>query len=138
LNFDYVFSSPQKRAIQTAEIVTGRKATIDARLDVFDLGEADNLLREEVKFNGVVPDANVYKNVEDTTLFMTRIFSFMQELESRYYPSHNILLAGHRCTTGCIGAYFMGMPPDGNILKYSSSNGEYRVYEFSTRQEIHK
>ena len=38
IKFDYVFSSPQERAIQTAEIATGLKVTIDARLDVFDLG----------------------------------------------------------------------------------------------------
>lgn len=40
INFDFVFSSPQERAVQTAEIVTGKKAVTDARLDVFDLGEA--------------------------------------------------------------------------------------------------
>ena len=42
INFDFVFSSPQERAVQTAEIVTGgHKATIDERLDVYDLGGAD-------------------------------------------------------------------------------------------------
>lgn len=40
IKFDYIFSSPQERAIQTAEIATGIKVIIDERLDVFDLGEA--------------------------------------------------------------------------------------------------
>jgi len=43
----------------------------------------------------------------------------------------NILLSGHRCTTGCIGAYFEGIPEDRNILKFSSNNGEYKVYKFN-------
>ena len=33
IKFDYVFSSPQERAIQTAEIATEMKAIIDNRLD---------------------------------------------------------------------------------------------------------
>ena len=38
LKFDIVYSSPQERAIQTAEIIAGQTAIIDSRLDVFDLG----------------------------------------------------------------------------------------------------
>ena len=44
VNFDLVFSSPQERAIQTAEIVSKKKAIIDNRLDVYDLGTADRML----------------------------------------------------------------------------------------------
>lgn len=132
IDFDYVFSSPQLRAIQTAEIVSGQRAVVDARLDVFDVGEADGLRRGEVKFAGPAPDANVYKGVESTDSFVQRIFSFMQELEEVHRQGTvNILIAGHRCTTGCIGAYFEGIPQDRNILRFSSNNGEYRVYQFN-------
>jgi len=56
----------------------------------------------------------------------------MSELEGRRYHKEqiNILISGHRCTTGCMGAYFMGKPQDGDLLKYSSNNGKYKVYEF--------
>lgn len=37
----------------------------------------------------------------------------------------NILISGHKCTTGCIGAYFKDIPEDNNILRYSSDNGCY-------------
>ncbi|WP_256992284.1 histidine phosphatase family protein [Paenibacillus sp. XY044] len=47
VHFDYVFSSPQVRAIQTAEIISGLKSLVERRIDVFDLGDAD-LLRREV------------------------------------------------------------------------------------------
>jgi uncharacterized phosphatase len=69
IKFDYVYSSPQERAIQTAEIATGVKPIIDNRLDVFDLGEADTLIRGEVKMAGVVPDSSVYRGVEDIFRF---------------------------------------------------------------------
>ena len=131
ITFDYVFSSPQERAIQTAEIATGKKATIDARLDVFDLGEADRLKTSEVKIVGAAPDSNVYKGVEDIHSYVKRVFFFMRELEGKYGEKEfNILLSGHKCTTGCIGAYFEGIPEDENILRLSSKNGEFKVYNF--------
>jgi probable phosphoglycerate mutase len=129
LVFDYIYSSPQERAIQTAEIATGMKPVIDKRLDVFDLGEADQLKKGDVRMNGVVPDSEFYKGVEEIPKFINRIFSFMNELKAKHGNSDiNILIFGHRCTTGCIGAYFEGIPNDGNILRFSSGNGEYKVY----------
>lgn len=131
ITFDVVFSSPQERAVQTAEIVTGRKAAIDERLDVYDLGEADHLPINELKMAGPLPDPTIYKGIEDPKCFVKRIFGFMKELENEYNKQElNILIAGHRCTTGCIGAYFEGIPADGNILKFSSDTGFYKTYEF--------
>ncbi|NOU96368.1 histidine phosphatase family protein [Paenibacillus sp. LMG 31456] len=131
IKFDHVFSSPQERAIQTAEIATGIRAIIDDRLDVFDLGEADKLKKGEVIMKGVVPDSSVYKGVEEIHSYIQRVFEFMRELAAEYGDREvNILLSGHRCTTGCIGAYFEGIPEDRNILRLSSGNGEYKVYNF--------
>jgi uncharacterized phosphatase len=131
IDFDFVFSSPQDRAVQTAEIVTGLKPVIDDRLDVFDLGEADTLPITEVKMVGPLPDSNVYKGVEDPNRFVKRVFSFMKELENQYGKQDlNILISGHRCTTGCIGAYFEGLPTDGNILRFSSKTGDYKTFNF--------
>ncbi|MGG3526512.1 phosphoglycerate mutase [Bacillus pseudomycoides] len=132
IKFDYVFSSPQERAVETAEIVTGIKAITDKRLDVFDLGEADGLRKDEVKMAGGAPDSRAYNGVEDSNSYVQRIFNFMHDLEVNYRKRElNILLSGHRCTTGCIGAYFEGIPEDRNILKFSSNNGEYKVYKFN-------
>lgn len=129
--FDFVFSSPQERAITTAEIIAGKRAILDDRLNVFDLGEAERLHISEVKMSGPLPDSFVYKGVEDPKRFVKRVFSFMKELENQYGKKKmNILIAGHRCTTGCVGAYFEGIPTDGNILKYSSDTGVYKTYIF--------
>jgi uncharacterized phosphatase len=137
VKFDYVFSSPQERAVQTAEIATGIKPVVDSRLDVFDLGEADRLKKEEVKSAGAIPDPTVYKGVEDQQDFIKRVFSFMQEIESKYVDGRpNILISGHRCTTGAIGAYFQGIPEDHNILRFSSDNGKFNSYSFTSKELV--
>lgn len=131
IKFDFVFSSPQVRAVQTAEIVSGLKADIDERLDVFDLGEADRLNVKDVKMAGPLPDPSVYKGVEEPDGFVKRVFGFMKELENQHGNGElNILIAGHRCTTGCIGAYFEGIPGDNNIMKFSSDTGDFKTYYF--------
>ncbi|WP_173108114.1 histidine phosphatase family protein [Bacillus sp. KH172YL63] len=131
IHFDYVFSSPQERAVQTAEIISGKEVKVDERLDVFDLGEADGLLKTEVKMSGYLPDQSVYEGIENKEDFMGRIFSFMDELQGSLASKDvNILISGHRCTTGGIGAYFKGIPTDLNILQYSSNNGEFKTYRF--------
>ncbi|WLR56720.1 histidine phosphatase family protein [Mesobacillus subterraneus] len=131
IDFDFVFSSPQERAVQTAEIVTGKTAVLDDRLNVFDLGEADRLHISEVKMSGHIPDSSAYKGVEQPNSFVKRVFSFMKELENQYGKQElNILISGHRCTTGCIGAFFEGIPTDGNIIKFSSDTGDYKTFIF--------
>ncbi|WP_339281451.1 histidine phosphatase family protein [Paenibacillus sp. FSL H8-0282] len=131
IQFDYIFSSPQERAVQTAEIATGMQACNDERLNVFDLGTADGLKKEEVRLAGGIPDPAFYENVEDVANYVSRVFGFMKELEAEHGGKEiNILICGHQCTTGTIRAYFEGMPEDGNILKLASRNGELKTYEF--------
>ncbi|HEX5564817.1 MAG TPA: histidine phosphatase family protein [Sporosarcina sp.] len=132
IEFDLVFSSPQERARQTAAIITGRPVISDPRIDVYDIGEADGMKKDEVKRAGFIPDPTVYKGIENPSDFVSRVFDFMKELENEYGNQEiKILIAGHRCTTGCIGAYFEGIPEDQNILRYSSDNGDFKVYQFS-------
>lgn len=129
IKFSYVISSSQLRTIVTAEIATNMKVTVDKRLDVFDLGQADGLKKDEVQMLGGIPNPKIYKGVEDVHSYIKRIFELMNELEARFRDSDvNIFLCGHKCTTGCIGAYFEGFPDDGNFLKYSLSNGNYKIY----------
>ncbi|MFC7371481.1 histidine phosphatase family protein [Fictibacillus iocasae] len=128
--FDYVFSSPQERAIQTAEIISGEKAMTDDRLEVFDLGQADRLKISETVMAGGIPDRVIYAGVENFESFVQRVFSFMRDLESNLLEKEaNVSICGHRCTTGSIGVYVKGIPSDGNLLKYSSDTGGYKTYE---------
>ncbi|WP_113929151.1 histidine phosphatase family protein [Bacillus sp. P14.5] len=139
IKFDYVYSSPQERAVQTAEIAAGVSPVIDERLNVFDLGEADGLRKEEVKVKGMLPDRTVYKGVEKEESFIARVFEFLSELEDTVSGKDlNILISGHRCTTGGIGAYFHGIPENRNILEYSSDNGDYKTYSFPSAKTNEK
>ncbi len=80
---------------------------------------------------GDIPDPKQYHGIESIDSFTNRVFDFMHELRQRHAGANiNLLIAGHRCTTGCIGAYFMGIPQDGNILLHSSSNGKYKIFDF--------
>lgn len=62
--FDFIYSSPQERAIQTAKISTNSNdIIIDERLDVYDLGNADGMLILDIKITGTVPDMGIYDSV---------------------------------------------------------------------------
>jgi uncharacterized phosphatase len=61
----------------------------------------------------------------------------MEELEENpNFVNKNILISGHRCTTGAIGAYINGMPEDQNILRYSSDNGKYKMYDLNRVSQV--
>ncbi|MFD1018351.1 histidine phosphatase family protein [Thalassobacillus hwangdonensis] len=128
-SFDFVYSSPQERAIQTAAIASGLSPIVDARLDVFDIGEADGLPKEAVIRKGALPDTSHYRGVEKIDTFLKRIFHLLEEASSMG-DEKNVLICGHKCTTSAIGAYFNGIPTDGNLMKYSLSNGEVQTYRW--------
>lgn len=133
VKFDVVYSSPQERAVQTAKIVSrGAEVLTDERLQPFDVGSADNqVIDENMKLTvGLIPDTRFYTGVEDPKAFVARIFGFMNELVSKYGKSDAvIMIAGHKCTTGCIDCFFNGMPSDGDFFSRSVKNGQFRLYD---------
>lgn len=135
--FENVYSSPSIRAVQTAKIISGIEPILDNRLDVYDLGEADGLKKEEVKtiMNGLIPDPEIYAGVENPEHYAKRIESFVDEILQKYSANEdiNILVCGHKCTTGYIFAYLQGMPDDGNFLTMSLPNGAYKVIDLKNK-----
>ena len=131
--FDYIYSSPQERAIQTAKISTGRDdIIIDERLNVYDLGTADGLLMSDIKITGTVPDINIYEGVESLEDYRKRIYSFINELLEKYSNTDkNILIVGHKDSTGMISAYFENFKIKtiyDDYLKFATSNCDYKKY----------
>ena len=131
--FDYVYSSPQERAIETAMICTDRNDIIvDERLNVYDLGSADGLLMSEIKITGTVPDMNIYSGVETLEHYKKRIYSFINELIDKYKnTNYNILIVCHKDSSGMLDAYFNKIEINtiyDDYLKLASSNCEYRKY----------
>lgn len=131
--FDYIYSSPQERAIQTAKISTGREDIIvDDRLNVYDLGSADGLLISKIKVTGTVPDMAVYKGVEKLEDYKKRIYCFINEiLQKQENHDCTILIVGHKDSVGMLSAYFEDFKVEtiyDDYLKLSCSNGEYKKY----------
>ena len=108
IKFDCIYSSPQERAIQTAKISTGENnIIIDDRLNVYDLGSADGMLMSDIKITGTVPDMNIYDGVEKLENYKKRIYSFISEIIEKYKNTdYNILIVGHKDSTGMLSAYF--------------------------------
>lgn len=136
--FAAVYSSPQERALQTAEIALGLSRgaiATDERLQPYDVGSADNLVIDENMhlLKSLLPDPAFYSGVEDVSAFVKRIFGFMDEIKNRYGGDDvSVAVAGHKCTTGCIDCWFNGMPADGDFFSRSVGNGECRVYEIKS------
>lgn len=133
IKFDYIYSSPQERAIQTAKISTGEEnIIIDSRLDVYDLGSADGMLMLDIKITGTVPDMNIYEGVEKLEDYKERIYSFISEIIEKYKNTdYNILIVGHKDSTGMLSAYFEGFKVEtiyDDYLKLASPNGGYKKY----------
>lgn len=133
IKFDYIYSSPQERAIQTAKISTGENnIIIDDRLNVYDLGSADGMLMSDIKITGTVPDMNIYDGVEKLENYKKRIYSFISEIIEKYKNTdHNILIVGHKDSTGMLNAYFEGFKVEtiyDDYLKLASSNCGYKKY----------
>ena len=137
IKFDYVYSSPQERAIQTAKIAAGIEDTediiVDNRLDVYDLGSADGMLMKDIKITGTVPDMSVYDGVEKLEDYKKRIKSFLDEMIERYKNKKgNILIVGHKDSTGMISAYFEGVKVEtiyDDYLKLACRNCEFKRFE---------
>ena len=136
VKFDVAYSSPQERAIQTVSIVSGinkDEIILDERLQPCDMGEADNkVIDENLHFEfGLLPVRSEYRGVENPDDFKTRIKSFLDELINKYKGKDiNIIIGGHKCTTGCIEGIINGFPENGDFFAISTKNGEYKLYIF--------
>ncbi len=142
IKFDAIFSSPQERALQTARLASGQEPIVDNRLNVYDLGSADNLLYSEIKMVGNIPDPEIYAGVEEPNAFVKRLNSFINDLIKQFGNTNkNILVCGHKCTSGYICAYFENKLCCEDFLKFSPSNGKYSVidttnFEATTKAEL--
>lgn len=110
--FDFVYSSPMQRAIQTANIINPNKveARIDNRLSEQDYGEAEGLNIQQLqdKFPEVIQGWAESKDIcfpggENTSDVEKRLFSFLTDIsmENNGFPklvvTHNVVL---RCLIG--------------------------------------
>ena len=90
------------------------------------------MLMSDIKITGTVPDMSVYEGVEKLEDYKNRIYSFINEITEKYKNQNiNILVVGHKCTTGMLSAYFDGFKVEtiyDDYLKLASENCGYKKY----------
>ena len=132
IDFDYIYSSPLKRATQTANIMIGKDFIVDERLKERSYGDwsgkSKDLIKKEVGeetfflarrgWNLSPPNGESLKNVHD------RVDSFLMELPK----NGQILVLSHGNTIRAISVYF-GKNTTQNVSSYEIKVGTHLYIE---------
>ena len=131
LDIDVVISSPLRRAMDTARIITDNKYEIieDKRLIErnYGLGEGKPVDEEltikywDFKLN---TDINEVEKVQD---LMFRIVEFIEDIRNKY-EGKNVLVVAHSAILRAIHYAINGIPEDGDMLKIEIPN--LRIIEY--------
>lgn len=131
LDIDVVISSPLRRAMDTARIITNNKYEIieDKRLIErnYGLGEGKPVDEEltikywDFKLN---TDINEVEKVQD---LMFRIVEFIEDIRNKY-EGKNVLVVAHSAILRAIHYAINGIPEDGDMLKIEIPN--LRIIEY--------
>lgn len=123
VKFDVVFSSPLKRALKTAQIVTTNEIKVDKRIIERSFG----LLEGKTSVNDYENKIDEYK-IETIKHLQERVYSFLSEITTEYKNCNNILIATHACTARMIECYFTNKSYTEISKNYKLGNGEYKKY----------
>lgn len=129
IKFDKVFSSPLKRTLKTAQIITNKEIVIDDRLIERCNGSLEGKLKKEVveKIDFNDPNNDKY-GIESIIDFRNRINKFLDDIIQNY-KKENILIVTHAGVSIYIRCYFEGEPKDKNYNNYKLKNCEFLEYE---------
>ena len=135
VKFDIVFSSPLKRALQTAKIISNHDIVIDNRLIERCNGDLEGKLKSEcnigIDFNN--PNENRL-NIENILEFRKRINDFFDDITTNY-QDQNILVVTHAGVGIYARCYFEGNPLNGDYSKYKLKNGEVLKYDIKKKEK---
>lgn len=129
IKFDKVFSSPLKRALETAKIITNEPIEIDERIIERCNGKLEGKLKNECQNMVDFSDENEQRlGIESLKQFRARISSFLDEIKEKY-TGKDILIVTHAGVSIYVRCYFDGEPRDGNYNNYKLKNCEVLEYE---------
>lgn len=129
IKFDKVFSSPLKRAYETAQIISSENIIKDERLIERCNGQLEGKLKKECTVSIDFNDPNETRlGIETITEFRKRIFDFFDDI-TQNYKGKNILVVTHAGISIYARCYFEGEPVDGDYSKYKLKNCEVLMYE---------
>lgn len=140
IDFDSVISSPLKRALKTAEIISGVDNAdgiiIDQRIIQRSNAELEGKIIEESNRSTSFNDINNAKSkIESIADFRERIFDFCKNLENNYVTK-NVLVVTHSGVIVYIRCYFEGEPKNNNYKTYKLGNCEIIKYNNSRKGSI--
>ena len=129
VKFDKVFSSPLKRAVETAKIICDQEVLVDDRLIERSNGELEGKLKTEIE---EFPDFNNPNDtrfgIESLNNFKARINNFLDETLKKY-KDKNVLVVTHAGVCLYVRCYFEG-EPNGNLYEnYKLKNGDVLSYK---------
>ena len=132
-DIDYVISSPLKRAVQTATLVSDKPLFLDDRLIERNLGlyEGKDISTYDSKKYGNIQNVCTDNGVEAITDVIDRTFDLLDEIVSL---DKTILLVSHSAVLKVIPYYFEGLPQNNMVENYKLQNTEYRVFEIEKRK----
>lgn len=129
IKFDKVFSSPLKRAFETAKIITDEPIEIDDRIIERCKGQLEGKLKTEYENMLDFINENEQKlGIESLSDLRGRIKNFFDELEEKY-AGKNILVVTHAEASIFIRCYFEGESKGGNYNNYKLQNCEILQYD---------
>ena len=127
IHFDMVFSSPLKRALTTASIITNNEIIVDNRIIERSNGKLEGKLKTEINDDIDFNDPNLTKyNIENINDFRNRIYNFFDEITK--YKDKNILVVTHAGVGIYARCYFEGEPDNNDYSKYKIKNCEVIKY----------
>lgn len=131
LNIDVVYSSPLKRAKETAKILVDDKLPINIDDRILERRWGRN---EGANINTVdrVNCWNVFLNTDEEGIepikhFMTRVSDFLEDIAVRYQNS-NVLVVAHSAVVRVIHYLLGNIPEDGDLTKLDIPN--LRILEY--------
>lgn len=131
LNIDVVISSPLKRAIETAKLITDYRfpINIDDRIKERDWGlnEGANINEvDRIDCWDVILNTKV-QNIESIQDFMYRVSEFIEDIKVRF-KDKNVLVVTHSAVSRVIHYMLGKIPEDGDLSKISIPN--LRIIEY--------
>ena len=131
LDYDFVICSPLERTKRTCELVNCKNVQVnyDERIMERDCGEMEGKPKESFDYPNYWNynyDFDI-KGMTPIKEFVRTIWEFLDEIKQKY-PDKKILIVTHNGVCRAIGAYFNGIPKDGNLSVYAHENCQIKHY----------
>lgn len=138
IKFDAIYTSPLKRAVETATIVAAGQCEVirDIRLIQRSLGDAEGQVIDSwseliagVNTDDITAD-NLPHNIEPVQKVLARVRHFLKHLKRQYDDEANILIIEHGAVAKAFDWILAGHPAKDSFSANHLNNTEIKIYSF--------